>query len=207
MDTSLTVDLVTANNSFMALTADGKLYAWGENLWGVLGNGYFIGKYQPLRNIIDEGLFSNNPVLVMEDVKDFSRAGLMGNIMYMALKNNGDLYTWGSSQHGEVGNGVCAENYMEHMRDEFRVSSPGKILEDVVYIANYGGIGAITSDGTVWGWGMNPFGWEMSSDLDSYNDPNNINTVTMFAYPTKNPYISATIAADGTVSFVPTPTE
>ena len=143
----------------------------------------------------------------MEDVKDFSRAGLMGNIMYMALKNNGDLYTWGSSQHGEVGNGVCAENYMERMRDEFLVSSPGKILEDVVYIANYGGIGAITSDGTVWGWGMNPFGWEMSSDLDSYNDPNNINTVTMFAYPTKNPYISATIGEDGTVSFVPTPIE
>jgi len=130
----------------------------------------------------------------------------------MALKENGDLYTWGNSVTGGVGNGIkifpddIQTTFANVRKQEYMVLTPTKIMEDVVFINSYYGIGAVKSDGTVWNWGNNPFGWEIQSNYDIQN-PNSLQYLSIFATPTKNPYISATIAADGTVSFVPTPVE
>ncbi|MBQ3141555.1 MAG: hypothetical protein IJC25_06305, partial [Clostridia bacterium] len=177
-----------------------------NNRSGCLANGKYTLKSPTALHLIEQGLFADKPTLVMENVKDFSKSTLMSNQVYMVLQNNGDLYAWGKSRFGNVGNGVRVKYYMDRDEDEnIFVSTPVKILEDVVYIAHLNTLGAITADGTVWNWGYNPFGWEFESDY--YQDPRRIDNHVLFATPTKNPYISATIAADGTVSFVPTPVE
>jgi len=199
-------DDVAMCHAFMALTEEGELYAWGNNRFGCLANGKYTLELSTALHLIEQGLFADKPTLVMENVKDFSKSTSMSNQVYMVLQNNGDLYAWGKSKYGNVGNGVRVKYYMDRDEDEnIFVSTPVKILEDVVYIAHQNTFGAITADGTVWNWGYNPFGWEFESDY--YQDPRRIDNHVLFATPTKNPYISATIGADGTVSFVPTPVE
>jgi len=194
----------TEDNTFMALTSDGKLYAWGVTKSGILGDGKFELSNVSSFDIIERGFFADKPTLIQENVKDFTTCSLMGDRVFISLLNNGDLYAWGESAFGTVGSGVRVEYYTNRASEEHFVSAPTKILGDVLSISKYA-LGAITADGTVWNWGYNPFGWEFKSDY--YQDPRRIDNHVLFATPTKNPYISATIAADGTVSFVPTPTE
>jgi len=194
-------DVRTGENAFMALTSDGSLYAWGSNRNGVLANGEM-----DLRKGASF-IYSDTPLKLFSDVKDFTYK--LGDPGFMVLKTNGDVYTWGYGSDGGVGNGVKAEITIgAGYEEEYVFCSPTKILTDVVCLGNLSGqFNVVKTDGSVWTWGENPFGWSLYTTRSTMTDPTNIWEGAVFATPTKNPYISATISADGTVSFVPTPVE
>ena len=119
-----------------ALTTDGKLYIWGYNLYGQIGDG--TGGY---------GNSSKNyPVLVMENVKDFD----IGKTNSSALTEDGILYVWGSNGSGQIGNGTVDENQY----------TPVKVLEDVCYydLGDDNHNIAVREDGGLYAWGKNTFG-------------------------------------------------
>ena len=119
-----------------ALTIDGKLYIWGYNLYGQIGDG--TGGY---------GNSSKNyPVLVMENVKDFD----IGKTNSSALTEDGILYVWGSNGSGQIGNGTVDENQY----------TPVKVLEDVCYydLGDDNRNIAVREDGGLYAWGKNTFG-------------------------------------------------
>lgn len=79
---------VSAGQDFaIALTHDGKLYAWGSHRFGQLGLG--------AGNAIE-----TSPVQIGTDSdwKDVS----CGSHHVVAIKNNGDMYTWGKNSHGQA---------------------------------------------------------------------------------------------------------
>ena len=114
----------------VAVTSDGRGYAWGDNGEGQLG----LGRDQVL----------STPVLVAENVSDFSLSGSSA----FAVARNGDLYAWGENSDGRLGDGT--------QRDRANPFKIGSGFARVIS-ANLQTF-ALKSDGSLWGWGANDFG-------------------------------------------------
>jgi alpha-tubulin suppressor-like RCC1 family protein len=108
--------------------ADGCVYAWGDNAWGVLGTGSYNAS-------------AAAPALVygLSDVVALSDG--------TALKADGTVWAWGHNFAGQLGNGWSGYG----AKSVFPVPVLG--LTDVVAIDE---ALALKSDGTVWAWGDLP---------------------------------------------------
>ncbi|MBQ8300663.1 MAG: hypothetical protein IJX57_01675, partial [Clostridia bacterium] len=137
-------------NSF-ALSKDGTVYAWGYNGYGTLGNGNNANQTIPVRVL---GGASGSKYL--EDIVEISS----GRYHAMALKANGTVYTWGSAQFGQIGNGnnggTSANGWYLNVSQpayyspvQVLTGAQGKTsgyLEDVVQIDASGGYAQIIND-------------------------------------------------------------
>lgn len=75
-----------------AIGNNGKVYCQGYNAYGALGNGTFTTSYNPVEATMPSGVTSFTAIAV-------------GGSTSCALANTGNLYCWGGSGYGEVGNG------------------------------------------------------------------------------------------------------
>ena len=73
-----------------ALLPDGTLLVWGGNQFGQLGNGT-KGK----------GLEAQTPAPILTGVRQAS----MGGVGAIAVKTDGSVWTWGTNQYGQIGDG------------------------------------------------------------------------------------------------------
>jgi alpha-tubulin suppressor-like RCC1 family protein len=119
-----------------ALRHDGTVWAWGDNDWGQLGNGWrapdFGGSTTPV------------PVVGLTGITAVASGQWTG----YALRGDGTVWAWGGNLAGELGNGTNTH------RNPVPVQVSG--LTGVVAIGSASGTGyALRSDGTVWAWGSN----------------------------------------------------
>ena len=134
----------------LALTADGKVYAWGHNTWGELGQN-------------SSSNFKSRAVLV----KDSAGTGTLGNIAMvsagghhaLALDTAGRVLSWGYEDDGALGEGANRARVGEY-RPMFVVGVDGTgVLEQVVTIAaSSQNSQALRRDGTVLVWGNGFYG-------------------------------------------------
>jgi len=104
------VQVAAGNESSLALTKDGTVYAWGYGEYGQLGN----GKNANAQNI---------PVKVsMQN----SKAAYIASGMYhnMAVTSDGVLYVWGRNKNYQLGNGK-SDNVNTPQRVDTKVSVNG----------------------------------------------------------------------------------
>ena len=114
-----------------AITKDGSLYMWGDNVYGELGDGTITDR--------------NIPVKIMDNVASVS----LGGTHSAAITKNGSLYTWGDNYYGQLGgNGTKSKR-----------TKPVKIMDNVISVS-LGLIhsAAITKDGSLYMWGYNNCG-------------------------------------------------
>jgi alpha-tubulin suppressor-like RCC1 family protein len=83
----------------LALKNDGSLWAWGDNLFGQLGDGSLTPSYAPKQILVDSG-FGFTAVSAGED--DHS----------LAIKNDGSLWAWGRNTCGALGDGTTNTRYV-----------------------------------------------------------------------------------------------
>jgi len=120
----------------VALTSDNKVWTWGDNSSGAIGNGMTstVGVNVPLQ------------VPGLDHVIGVSA----GDGFTAILKSDRTVWTWGGNNFGQLGDGTFITR-----------SSPAQVqgLSDVVYLAarDYHVL-VIKSDGTVWAWGSNENG-------------------------------------------------
>jgi alpha-tubulin suppressor-like RCC1 family protein len=77
-----------AGHSSMLIDADGKLFGWGDNAFGILGDGTVQARRAPV-------LIHSDPAV---------RAVALGSVHgIMAAGANGQVYTWGPNLYGELG--------------------------------------------------------------------------------------------------------
>ncbi len=141
-DTNLesVIKIVTGDDHALALTREGKIYAWGLNTYGQLGqNNTEESSYAKL-------VLSESGTGYLSNIVDIS-AGTSGSV---ALDKNGNVYVWGDGQYGAMGNNTTTTSYIPvktTIKNAIKVS-----MEQV------GGVRVLTSDGVVWAWGRNPYG-------------------------------------------------
>ncbi|KAG8585061.1 hypothetical protein GDO81_004882 [Engystomops pustulosus] len=124
----------------LVCTDDGKLYAWGHNGYNQLGNGNTVQGTVPVRISVDA-------------MKKRVTQVACGSHHSMVLTTDGEVYTWGYNNCGQIGSGTTTNQPVPR-----RVSTP---LHNKVIVSIAAGPTcsmAITDYGQVFGWGYNGTG-------------------------------------------------
>lgn len=119
----------------LTLAQNGTVWALGSNTFGQLGSGW-------------KDAHSDEPVRVcgLENIKAVT-AGVAHSV---ALKMDGTVWTWGSNDNGQLGDGTFIK------RDLPATIAGLTNIEAVAAGNNH--VLALRRDGTVWGWGSNNLG-------------------------------------------------
>ncbi|MEU8542660.1 Ig-like domain repeat protein [Streptomyces sp. NPDC048717] len=132
----ITVTAITAGyNESAALTSDGRLYAWGRNDLGQLGDGTTTG--------------STLPVLVDIPAGTTITAVSMGSYHSLALTSDGRVLAWGDNVNGQLGNGTTTGS----TTPVATLIPAGTTITAVAAGTNHSL--ALTSDHRVLAWGSN----------------------------------------------------
>jgi alpha-tubulin suppressor-like RCC1 family protein len=116
--------------------ADGSIWACGYNATGQLGNNSTTSR--------------SSPVLVVGGHSFTRMAGSIGGWHSLALKANGECWTWGWNSNGQLGDGTITDR-----------SSPVLVVGGHSFIkvaAGYLHSLGLKADGSVWAWGDNTSG-------------------------------------------------
>jgi alpha-tubulin suppressor-like RCC1 family protein len=129
------VAVAAGRSHSLALTTDGKVWAWGDNASGELGDGTTVGRLQPVQ---------------VSNLSDVTAIAAGGRLFSVALKNDGTVTTWGDNNLGQLGDGT----HTPRLRP---VIVPG--LDQVTAIsAGHAHVLALTRDRIVFAWGWNGLG-------------------------------------------------
>ncbi|MDR1152396.1 MAG: hypothetical protein LBK72_07975 [Bifidobacteriaceae bacterium] len=146
---------ITSFRHAIALTADGDVYTWGAHSSGKLG----IGPVE---------VNSFTPNLVTFPVSITATAVGAGADHSVALTEDGDIFTWGNNELGQLGNSGAG----------VEVDTPVKVaasgIEFAAVSSGWNHALAISRDGDVYAWGSDAMG-QLGPDrvFDVDNDPEN----------------------------------
>ena len=124
----------------LALTLDGKVFAWGEGEDGKLGLGNRLTMDKP--RLIDS--------LLPKKIRDIA----CGSSHSAAITSSGELYTWGLGEYGRLGHG---DNYNQY-KPKLVQALVGKRIIQVACGSRDAQTLALTEDGMVYSWGDGDFG-------------------------------------------------
>ena len=137
---------VSNDYNIVALDEDGKVYTWGYNRHGQLGNGTTENSTTPKCISNEENELKDKEIVdavIGYNSYDYS-------CMMIALDKNGKVYTWGYNRYGQLGNGttensttpICISNQEENMLKNKKISD---------IITNYDGmIIVLDQDGKIY---------------------------------------------------------
>jgi alpha-tubulin suppressor-like RCC1 family protein len=131
----------------LALDAAGRVWAWGVNDCGQLGDGTQVDRGVPLQ------------VAGLPEIRQVAAGGCHS----LALDSNGRVWAWGGNGSGQLGDGT---------NDDHGTPTEIPDLESVAAIAaGYAYSLALKSDGTVWAWGQNANGQLGDGTTDNRSAP------------------------------------
>ena len=173
---------VSAGDSHsLALGSDGNVYAWGLNGNGRLGDGTTTERHAPVRvKTPDRKAYPDLPA-------DFTYLQVSaGGSHSLAVGSDGNVYAWGSNDHGQLGDGTSTTRYTPvRVRKPDRKTYPD-LPEDFTYLQVSAGDShslALGSDGNVYAWGLNGNGRLGDGTGSSRYAPVRVKTPDRKTYP------------------------
>lgn len=136
--------VAAGTNHSLALSSDGRVFSWGFNVSGRLGNGTYNSSSTPVA-VDDTGVLAGKSITAIS----------AGDSHSVALSTDGSVYTWGSNTNGELGDNSTSDRFTP-----VEVATSG-VLSGKSVIAIAAGNNhtlALTSDGKVHAWGDNTYG-------------------------------------------------
>jgi len=126
-----------------AITSEGRVFTWGDNAGGQLGDGTLSNKSSPMDITAKLNLSSGEKAISIS----------LGYVHSAVLTTEGRVFTWGNNTYGQLGNGT--NNIQVNPVDittHFSLSTGEKIKS--INLGEYHGI-AVTSNNRVFTWGNN----------------------------------------------------
>ena len=139
----------------LALTTDGKVFGWGSNNSGELGNPLTTSSQIPVPVKVDGALAGKTLVVIAS-----------GSSHNLALSSDGEVISWGYNFSGQLGDG-SKSNRTEPVTVVANGALTGKTITSIAAGDNHSL--ALSSDGEVFAWGSNSYGklgteaWQDSS--------------------------------------------
>ena len=131
--------IATGNAHSLALSSDGRVFSWGGNQNGQLGDGTLVSTTEPVQ-VTTSGVLAGVTVVAI---------AANGNSSY-ALGSNGRVYSWGFNTYHELGDGTT-----ERRLEPVAVTTSG-VLNGVsisaISAGSYGGF-ALDTEGRAYNWG------------------------------------------------------
>ena len=130
----------------VGLGSDGKLYSWGDNTYGQLGNNTTTAHYTP------------EPVNLPQNAPSgFTwKQEAVGSLHALGLGSDGKLYSWGDNDHNQLGDGTTTERHAP-----IQVKMPNGVPSGFTWkqMSGWGWHSlALGSDNWIYGWGANTRG-------------------------------------------------
>lgn len=129
------ISLAASNASTFALDSAGKVWSWGSNSSGILGDGTTTVRYSPVAVSLTTSL---------PPVKAISATGSH----VMAVANNGAVWTWGYNGYGQLGNGNTSASSVP-----YKIVT-GLLAATSVAAGDNHSLG-VSDLSFIWGWGNN----------------------------------------------------
>lgn len=154
----------------LALTSEGKVYAWGRNDFGQLGDGTTTRSDSPVP-VSTLGALAGKTVVAIGG----------GHSHSLALTSEGLIYAWGFNQNGQLGDGTTANS-----SEPVAVTMSGVLNGKTVTAIAAGGDHNIVlvSDGHVYGWGRDDYGQLGDDSTLQSNTPVAVDTTGTFGAKT-----------------------
>lgn len=150
------------NHSAM-ISEDGKLFMWGGNLYGQLGNETNIDSNIPV-DITEHFNLNENEIIISVSLSRFGSA---------ALTSDGRMFIWGYGNNGELGNMQYEHsNVPIDITNSFNLQQ-NESIKEISLGAHHSAI--LTSNGRVFTWGANNSGQLGNNTNTSRNYPLEIN--------------------------------
>jgi alpha-tubulin suppressor-like RCC1 family protein len=162
--------------SAIALDSEGRVWTWGDNTWGQLGDGTLTpraraARVSGLEEVVAVSASTGRYQPPFDNSFNFSDGSPVHDHV-LALTTEGTVWGWGENRDGELGNGTPGKSVVGPggVPDPINISDqqtrpvqvlvgPGRPLTHVKAIAAGGAHSlALRSDGTVWSWGYNGSG-------------------------------------------------
>ena len=187
-ENGLLTDVAAVQGGFLfslALKEDGTLWTWGNAVGFMTDTG---------------DSHSDIPVQVKDEngrpLTDIFAISAKG-AHWLALKNDGTVWSWGGNEFGQLGNGGTEPvyNYAVQVRN-----ADGTPLKDIVAIAAgaYHNL-ALKADGTVWSWGKNENGQLGNQSTENSSVPIRIDGLEGVAQIAAGEFHSMCMKSDGSV--------
>ena len=136
------VDISAGGIHTVAIDEEGKVYTWGNNKYGQLG---------------DETANSPLPICISNKENELKGKKIIsisaGGIHTVAIDEEGKAYTWGNNEVGQLGDGTTTNSVFPICISDKENELKGKRIVDIS--AGYGHTVAIDEEGKVYTWGDN----------------------------------------------------
>jgi alpha-tubulin suppressor-like RCC1 family protein len=145
----------------MALTTLGTLWAWGDNVYGQVGNNSTSGQSSPIQ---------------IGGLSVWTQVAC-GNQFTSVIQSNGTLWSWGLNNSGQLGVNTTT----------FNILSPVQVGTSSAWTrvtCGYAQTLAIQSNGTLWAWGRNDFGQLGLNDTTNRSSPVQVGALSVWTQVT-----------------------
>ena len=148
--------IAAGNYHSIAVDTAGNLYTWGDNTYGQIGKGSSGNPvYQSAPYKVNGGAGSG----IADTVKfDLAAAGTSHSL---AIDMDGNLYTWGINDGGQIGKGSSSSSVFQTTLYKVNGGAGSNVPDNVRFKAAAGGEShslAIDTGGNLYTWGANGFG-------------------------------------------------
>jgi alpha-tubulin suppressor-like RCC1 family protein len=148
---SLVVAVAAGRLHSLALTEDGRVWAWGYNYNGQLGDGTTTNRTAP----VELPAFSTNSAVALSAGQGHS----------LALTSDGRVWAWGYNAYGQLGDGTWTDRATPVQLPAFSTNTVTAVSAGAIHSL------ALTADGRVWAWGYNGNGQLGDGTSTSRNTP------------------------------------
>ena len=140
------IEIISGYYHTVAITSEGRVFTWGYNAYGQLGDGTTTSRYTPTEITSNFNLNAGETVIAIT----------VGMFHTATITSEGRVFTWGSNGHGQLGDGtITNRNTPTEITSNFYLDAGETVME--ITAGDYH-TAAITSKGRVFTWGYNPNG-------------------------------------------------